>query len=41
MDRVRGLTDIQKRKKERVLKEFLLQIPGEEGEISAIQSINF
>lgn len=41
MDRVRGLTDIQKREKERVLKEFLLQIPGEEGEISAIQSISF
>lgn len=41
MDRVRGLTDIQKREKERVLKEFLLQIPGEEGEISAIQSTSF
>ena len=41
MDRVRGLTDIQKREKERVLKEFLLQVPGEEGEISAIQSISF
>lgn len=41
IDRVHVLTDIQQREKERTLKEFLLQISGEEGNISAPQSISF
>lgn len=41
IDRVHVLTDIQQMEKERALKDFLLQIPGEEGNISAPQSISF